>query len=152
MRKALDESEVVYTLGYYPTHGKWNGEFRPIKVSVDRKGVELGYRQGYFAGAKASKDLKEQMDREDVLRAEAHSLLDATGIPVSVRVETPSGGGKLKFTVAIDASGLTFLPRNGTNKLHFDIWAGQYSKEGESYGGTLRALSADLRESTFQRI
>ena len=149
MRKALDESEVVYTLGYYPTHGKWNGEFRPIKVSVDRKGVDLGYRQGYFAGAEVTKG---PMEREDFLRAAAHSPLDATGIPVSVRVETPSARRKLKFTISIDASGLTFLPSNGTKKLHFDVWAGQYSKEGESYGGTVRALSADLRESNFQRI
>ena len=49
VRHAIDDGELTYQLGYYPSHGQWNGRYRNIKVTVDRPGVEVRYRKGYFA-------------------------------------------------------------------------------------------------------
>ena len=49
VREAIDDSRVTYVLGYYPDHGEWNGKFREIKIKVNRPGVEVRYRRGYFA-------------------------------------------------------------------------------------------------------
>jgi len=38
-----------YTLAYATTNRTWNGQFRHIKLTVDRPGVQLQNRQGYFA-------------------------------------------------------------------------------------------------------
>jgi VWFA-related protein len=38
-----------YTLAYATTNKTWNGQFRHIKLTVDRPGVQLQNRQGYFA-------------------------------------------------------------------------------------------------------
>lgn len=38
-----------YTLAYATTNKTWNGQFRHIKVKVDRPGVQVQYRQGYYA-------------------------------------------------------------------------------------------------------
>jgi hypothetical protein len=41
IRKALEDCELTYTLGYYPDHGQWEGRYRTIKVLVNRKDVEV---------------------------------------------------------------------------------------------------------------
>lgn len=38
-----------YTIAYGTTNTKWNGEFRNIKVSVDRPDVQLQHKNGYYA-------------------------------------------------------------------------------------------------------
>ncbi len=46
-----------YTLAYATTNKTWNGQFRHIKLTVDRPGVQLQSRQGYFA---VDRDKQEQ--------------------------------------------------------------------------------------------
>ena len=49
VRTAIDDGRISYVLGYYPDHGKWDGQFREIKVTVDRPDVQVRSRKGYFA-------------------------------------------------------------------------------------------------------
>ncbi|HLW78552.1 MAG TPA: VWA domain-containing protein, partial [Terriglobia bacterium] len=51
IRRALDDSQVTYTLGFYPSGIKWDGKYHEIKVQVDRAATHLRYRQGYFASS-----------------------------------------------------------------------------------------------------
>ena len=50
MRSVVDRSRFVYTLGYSSPSGKPE-KFRKIKVKCKRRGVDVRYRSGYFAGA-----------------------------------------------------------------------------------------------------
>src|SRR5258708_37104025 len=47
--RAMDDSRVTYTIGYYSTDQNQDGKFREIKVRVDRGGLGVPYRKGYFA-------------------------------------------------------------------------------------------------------
>ena len=38
-----------YSIAYGTTNTKWNGEFRSIKISVDRPDVQLQHKNGYYA-------------------------------------------------------------------------------------------------------
>jgi VWFA-related protein len=38
-----------YSLAYATTNRKWEGQFRHIKVTVDRPGLQVQYRHGYYA-------------------------------------------------------------------------------------------------------
>jgi VWFA-related protein len=38
-----------YSIAYGTTNTKWNGEFRSIKVTVDRSDVQLQHKNGYYA-------------------------------------------------------------------------------------------------------
>jgi VWFA-related protein len=49
LRRALDDSRSSYELIYYPQHNQWNGEWRELKVKVDRPDVNVLARGGYFA-------------------------------------------------------------------------------------------------------
>jgi VWFA-related protein len=49
IRQSIDDGSTYYTLGYYPENKKWDGKFRKIRVKVNRPGIKLRYRLGYFA-------------------------------------------------------------------------------------------------------
>jgi VWFA-related protein len=50
IEKAIEAGSNYYTLTYTPDRQKWNGEYRKIRVNLARKGMNLAYRRGYFAG------------------------------------------------------------------------------------------------------
>lgn len=49
IRRSFDDGSTYYTLAYYPSDKNWNGKFRKIHVKVDRGGIKLRYRLGYYA-------------------------------------------------------------------------------------------------------
>ncbi|MGB7266767.1 MAG: VWA domain-containing protein [Terracidiphilus sp.] len=49
VEKAIDAGSNYYTIAYTPTNRSWNGDYRKIQVKLDRPGVSLAYRRGYFA-------------------------------------------------------------------------------------------------------
>jgi VWFA-related protein len=53
--RALDDSQVAYSLGFYPEN--LDGTYHDLKVKVDRKGVDVRSRVGYLASVPA--DLSE---------------------------------------------------------------------------------------------
>ena len=73
--KALDivdqATRVQYLLGYYPADDSWNGRYRQIQVKVNRPGLRLFFRRGYFA-----RDKLQPYDRVEFL---AYSRISAAG-------------------------------------------------------------------------
>jgi VWFA-related protein len=47
--EAINDGSNFYTLTYTPTNANRNGEFRKIKVQLERQGLTLAYRHGYYA-------------------------------------------------------------------------------------------------------
>ena len=45
----VNNGSNYYTLAYATTNKKWEGQFRHIKVKLERPGVRVQYRQGYYA-------------------------------------------------------------------------------------------------------
>jgi len=115
IRRALEDSRVTYTLGYYPSDTRFDGKFRSIKVSVKRPGVQLKYRRGYFALPDEPLD---DAHRQKALSAAAANLLDATAIGVSIEVGKPASGSSVrKLVMDIDTNSIKLEPVQ-------EIWAG----------------------------
>jgi hypothetical protein len=86
----LNTGSNYYTLVYSTTNTNWNGEYRSIKVLVDRPDVTLRHKQGYYAlnldpvaQAKASSDEKRReeaaaQESANEARAAAPQLAKAT--------------------------------------------------------------------------
>jgi len=49
IESAVDQGSHYYTLSYSPSNKRYDGGFRKIKISIERKGYHLAYRQGYYA-------------------------------------------------------------------------------------------------------
>lgn len=89
LRRAADDSRLVYVLGYYPTHGKWNGKFHEIKIRTKQPGVQHWHREGYFAQPEKPATI---WYRQSVLNAGIWSPLSATRLGLTVRVRAPRPG------------------------------------------------------------
>jgi hypothetical protein len=52
----VESGSNYYTLAYATTNKTWDGQFRHIKVKLDRPGVRVQYRQGYYAVDRAKQE------------------------------------------------------------------------------------------------
>jgi VWFA-related protein len=90
-----------YTLAYATTNTKWDGEYRHIKIAVDRPGVHVQHRQGYYA---VNRDAVEQrqiaaMQKRMARGGNPAGMNTTSGVNVSQSVgaepaisdQTPSG-------------------------------------------------------------
>jgi VWFA-related protein len=114
LRRAADDSRLAYVLGYYPTHGKWNGKFHEIKIRVNRPGVQLCHRQGYFA---QPEEPATTWYRQSVLNAAIWSPLSATRLGLTVRAKV-TRTDLLDLELLLDPHDIAFQTQN-------DLWEGE---------------------------
>jgi VWFA-related protein len=98
IRRAIDDSQVTYLLGFYPTHGKWDGTFREIKVRVNRPDVRVRARAGYFALAEQPDD---EVTRRRLMGEAARSPLDATAVGISAKVTKQEDAEVTRLSLAV---------------------------------------------------
>ena len=60
VEKAVEAGSNYYTLTYTPTNLNWKGDYRKIEVKMDRQGLTLAYRRGYYADDPRSKGHHEE--------------------------------------------------------------------------------------------
>jgi VWFA-related protein len=84
IRRTLNDSRFTYTIGYYPDHGNWNGEYHTIQLRGKKSGVVLRYRKGYFALADPPENAAATYY---ALQAAVWSPVDATSLGIEARVE-----------------------------------------------------------------
>jgi hypothetical protein len=115
VKRAIDDSSSYYELSYYPTDKNWHGEFRRITVKTTRPGVQLSFREGYFArqtdptiSAKDAKDTDKH-----VSQAACNDFLTATSILVEASALPPDQPGQTKYFLVIDPNALSFSPAEG---------------------------------------
>ncbi len=139
LRRAADDSRLVYALGYYPTHGKWNGKFRKIRIRLKRPGVQLLHRQGYFA---QPEEPVTTWYRQSVLNAAIWSPLSATRLGLTVRAKVTSRG-LLDLELLIDPHDVSFRTQN-------DIWEGELDLKIVQLGPDDRLLRSASRVASVR--
>lgn len=75
-----DDTSMYYLLGYHSTNQARDGKYRHITVRVNRPGVKIDFRRGYYAQADFQHSNKD--DRERQLQEELASELPSTDLPV----------------------------------------------------------------------
>jgi VWFA-related protein len=72
------DTSAYYVIGFHPSNPAKDGRYRKLQVKVNRPGVKLEYRPGYYAPADYQHSGKE--DRERELQDELGSDLPATDV------------------------------------------------------------------------
>jgi VWFA-related protein len=152
IRRAVDDSLVTYTLGYYSSDEAQDGKFRDIKIKVNRPHVDVRYRKGYFA-LKPS-DTGAQRRKEE-MRAAVWSPLDATAVGVNARVdflEKPQPN-TVNVIVQIDPATVRFTKDGDRWKADLDIVYVQKDEQGATRGdGVAETINLALTQETYTRM
>lgn len=126
IRRALDDSRVNYTLGYYPVSLKWDGSFHRLQVKVNVPGAEVHSRTGFFAFP----DPPRLNDIQSTIEQTALGKLAATGIGLRVQVQ----------------SAREPWPQTLIAKLAFELNEIQIQAKGKDWTGSVETAFLQLNE------
>jgi VWFA-related protein len=147
IREAVDDGRITYTIGFYPSQAAWDGKYHSLKVTVNRPGVEVRTRAGYFA--KSIAELPPE--REHALRLAVSSPLEGEAIGVKVTVPSnPLGWASQDLAVTIDPRDLRFEAKDGRMQSGVDVVFAQQAQDGHIVKGEQKAISFNLTPDKYQ--
>ena len=151
IRQAIDDSRVIYSLAYTPTHVVWDGKFRKIKVECRRPGVHVRYRTGYFA--LPEKPLDDSQRRQLLLQG-AWSPLMATEIGLTAHMSTGTLEGRPAkvLTVIVLPEDLRFTEAGDRHIADMLLVVSQRSAEGAMVHTQEHELDLRLKEESYKTV
>jgi VWFA-related protein len=114
-------SRFQYLLGYYPTNATRDGAFRNVRVTVNRPGVTVLVRRGYFAREETG-----PLDRRSVvtfsrISAAAGNVSEVMDLALDGRVVRQAGGKAITVDVTIGLSRVTFERVDGRHVASIEL-------------------------------
>ncbi len=146
-------TRVAYLLGYYPRDDRWDGEYRSISVKVNRPGLKVSFRQGYYA-----RDTLQPFDREEFLAysrisAAASHERDLGDIPFQISTEkvVDAGGQPLIWVnLRIDPARIEFKQVNGRHTGRLRVVLFYADGKGNFLGEDWKNVDFRLLEDTYR--
>jgi hypothetical protein len=127
--EVLAESHSYYLLGFPPADPTRNGRFHKIEVKVDRRGVNVHTRAGYYAGETRAAGSKPTVVSPDASAA-IDGVLPHTDVPLRVNVAPFALPGKPESAVAIVLN-VQQSPSTGQNQ-PVKVLAAAFDRNGRS--------------------
>jgi hypothetical protein len=147
--RAIGDGSTYYALAYTPAKGDTSQEFRKIEVKVNRSGLKLAYRPGYYPNAKP-----------DTQAQKAHPLVVAmqpgvppsTVIPLTVEVLPPDNTSKkIRINYTIDIRGIEFADTaEHSKRAVIDCIAVAFTREGAPAGQISNTMDATLPVADYE--
>lgn len=112
MEDAFTDTDITYTLGFYPSEERLDGSTHALSVKVNRAGTEARYRRSYSAETVA-KPLTEKF-LKTALSEWVNQPLESTEIPIRAFASPTAGKpGYYDVDVRVDASALKLEQKSG---------------------------------------
>ena len=151
IRQALDDAQDSYTIGFYPDHGKWNGEFRGVHVKVKRSGLTVRAREGYVAMADP-KPLPASKEAYLVDQLAANPL-QAADIPFTVKITPSAARENPSVTALVHFEPAHWLANQGeTWKGNFKVVCTLVDVKNYVLERTTKTVDLNLTKATFQQV
>ncbi len=149
IRRALDDSRVTYSLGYYPEGVAWDGKFHNLKVEVKDPGMEVRARKGYFAIPERSAN---PQDVKAVMEETSKSPLDATAIGMHVEVHPLDAAGdrSLRTQVHIDLHEFSMELKGGRWAGTIAVGIALLDAKNQILSGTNETLNLNLDPARYE--
>ena len=151
IRDAIGDSQVTYTIGYYPSSENFDGRFHKLDVKlVERNGLNIRYRKGYFDEPEKPQDDKL---RKTELRDAVFSPLDASalGLIVQAAPDQPEKG-RMIVAVKVDQKGISLQPKGDRWSGRLDLLFIQKDDAGHQYGGLDDVVELNLTRENYDKI
>jgi VWFA-related protein len=146
MRKAMDDAAVTYTLGFYADAEKFDGSFHDLKVRVDRSGLDVRYRSGYFA---MDPPAPSDQERSALERREADSPLESTGIGLTAAIVR--AGRSFRLDVTMDVSDLKLKQADNRWTGNAEITYFRQAADGRRLGLTSRIINFNVNDEVYRK-
>jgi VWFA-related protein len=148
--QAITDAEVSYTLGYYVDDKSLDSRFHPLKVTVDRKDVEVHYRQGFVALPESNTAAAQRVD--DIRRALVNPLpVDGIGMLGAYEKDQPKAGS-LRVTVVISGHDIALQASGDQMTGEVELVVTPRSADGKDRGTKRQALGLKLNQAQYQSV
>jgi VWFA-related protein len=145
---ALADNSAAYTIGYYPEDNKWDGKYRTVKVKLDRNGVEMHHRSGYFAIDPSQ--LKNRNSDQSLAEA-LRDVVPDTQVTFSAQVK-PGDKGKVSVDYLVDPKTISTEDSGGGKKLKFSYYAAVVSADGKVVDTRSAKVDQVFKQDVYDQI
>jgi VWFA-related protein len=147
------DNSTYYLLGYSPSNTKSDGRFRRIRVEVDRPGVKVQSRPGYYA----PKNFRQFTAEDKEVQLEQAMDLDEPFVDLPLAVEAayfrrPDDRYDVVLAAKIPGDSISFLNKSSSHRTEFDFaWRATDAKD--RVAAALRdTLPVKLSPDTYQQV
>jgi hypothetical protein len=150
VQRAIADGQFTYTLGFYPTHGKWDGKFHELKVHVNEKGLTLRHRKGYFAAPDPPRGASEN---QAALDAAVWSPVEWTNLDLQVTLKAfQSSSRTIELQVGLDTRELLLESKESrwTGKVY--VLLSQLGEGNKRISGEQETFDLNLKPDTYEKF
>ena len=155
VKRAIDDSSSYYELSYYPTDKNWHGEFRRTSVKTSRPGVQLSFREGYFAREADTTVWSKDASATDahLSQAACNDFLTATSIFVEASALPPDQPGQTKYFLVIDPNAVSFgAADGGAQNVQIELATCMFNARGLPLQYNRQSLGQKFTETEYQTV
>lgn len=153
IHSAVEDSASYYQLGYYLHREKKKEGWRKLQVKVQRDGLHVLARTGFFL---QSSSAKIDDTSPDTMRVALDSPLEYTGIPITAKWEetkTASERGKKKAIFILTMPpGFAEVDERDRNRFALDFWALARGRDGRAAGDVEQTMEGHFQPEAFDRF
>jgi VWFA-related protein len=149
--EAVDDSKVVYTLGFYPNDEKFDGKFHKIDVKAPQQsGLNLRFRKGYLDALETPVDTKTAMAD---LRDAVWSPLDSTAVGVILAAKPdPKNPNTLNMAVQVEPKSISLQPQGERWVGRLDILFVQKNDKGQQFNGENDTVTLNVTRENYDKL
>jgi VWFA-related protein len=150
---SVQDGAAYYLLGYTPD-AKPDGKFHKIEVKVNRPGVTVRARHGYYAVAPGDDAKAVKLRDAAVGMAMQYGSPGATGVTFDARITPPAPAAKMKVGIdfIVDPSTISAQDDAGGKKLAVEFHAAAYGSNRKLAGQKDVAIKPTLKPADYARI
>jgi hypothetical protein len=146
------DTSAYYAIGFHSSNPARDGKYRKLTIKVDRPGIKLEYRPGYYAPADFQHSGRE--DREQELNDELASDLPATDIPVyldAMYFRLDANRFYMPVSLLIPGSQIPFVKGGDKDKATLDILGEVIDEVKRPVGHVRETVKLNLDQSVGAR-
>jgi VWFA-related protein len=151
LSKASNDGSSYYTLSYALDTKNNHPGWRKLKVKVRGQDYRIRSREGFFVTSTTMDPLSsEGMDIREALT----SPLDYTGMPLTVKVDTPVASGakkKVGFSLLVPANAAT-VDASDNDRLNLEIWYVVRNLKGEDVTHNSKLYNLNLNAAYVAQL
>jgi hypothetical protein len=143
-------SRFEYLLGYVPTNTVWDGRFRHISVTVNRKDLRVLYRHGYYARTESTPLDRRAFLTYNRIAAAANMVEPLQDLKVSATADHVSDSAELLVHLTLAADRIAFEHADGHHKASLEIAYFAGNAKQALLGEHWQVVDLDLTDQNYE--